>query len=370
MKKLSDIVPIASWINFSYTPFVIAGPCSAETEEQVFETIRGIAAENKVHMLRAGVWKPRTRPNSFEGVGEIGLKWIIEAGKEVGLPVTVEVANAEHVEAALKAGVDALWIGARTTVSPFHVQSIADAVRGTNIPVLIKNPVNPDLELWIGAIERFANAGLTKLAAIHRGFSTYEKSVYRNPPMWEIPIELRRRHPNIPIIVDPSHMGGTRELIQPLSQQALDMGFDGLMIESHINPDKACSDAKQQLTPETLNKVLNSLIVRQPIFDNDNHEELSQLRSKIDRIDNYIVELLGERMGISDIIGDYKKEHHLAIHQSKRWASIVKNAVEKGTAIGLTEDFIIKIFQQIHNESIVHQSKVFEQSTQSESVTE
>lgn len=370
MKKLQDILPLRNWTKPHESPFVIAGPCSAETEHQIFETIRSITAEGKVNILRAGIWKPRTRPNSFEGVGEIGLKWIIEAGKEVGLPVTVEVANAEHVEAALKAGVDVLWIGARTTVSPFHVQSIADALRGTDIPVLVKNPVNPDLELWIGAIERFANVGLTKLAAIHRGFSTYEKSVYRNPPMWEIPIELRRRHPNIPIIVDPSHMGGTRELIQPLSQQALDMGFDGLMIESHINPDKALSDAKQQLTPNALNQILNSLIVRQPIFDNDNHEELTQLRSKIDRIDNYIVELLGERMSISDIIGDYKKEHQLAIHQSQRWASIVKNAVEKGTAIGLTEDFVIKLFQQIHNESIVHQSKVFEQSTQSESVTE
>lgn len=368
MKKLSDILPISSWAKYGKTPFVIAGPCSAETEQQVFETVRGIASGHKVHMLRAGIWKPRTRPNSFEGVGEVGLKWIMEAGKEVGLPVTLEVANAEHVEAALKAGVDALWIGARTTVSPFHVQSIADALRGTDMPILVKNPVNPDLELWIGAIERFANAGLTKLAAIHRGFSTYEKSICRNPPMWEIPIELRRRHQNIPIIVDPSHMAGTRELIQPLSQQALDMGFDGLMIESHINPDKACSDAKQQLTPETLNHVLNSLIVRQPIFDSSVHVELSTLRSKIDRIDNYIMELLGERMGISEIIGEYKKENQLAIHQSQRWADIVKHAVGKGKANGLTEEFIIKFFQQIHNESIYHQSKVFEKNQSPEQI--
>ena len=357
-----DIVPLFKWANVTNGPFVIAGPCSAEGEEQVLETVQQIVkyASGKVHMLRAGIWKPRTRPNSFEGVGEIGLPWIKNAGLAVGLPVTVEVANPEHVEAALKAGIDVLWIGARTTVSPFNVQSIADALRGVDIPVLIKNPVNPDLELWVGAVERLYAVGINKLAVIHRGFSSYEKTVYRNPPMWEIPIELRRRYPEIPIIVDPSHIGGSRSLIDTLAQQGMDMGFEGLMIESHINPDKAWSDAKQQVTPQRLGEILNSLIIRQPKLNNDGFKTLHDLRAKVDRIDNYIIELLCERMGISEEIGELKKNQHLAIHQAERWSQIVKQALEKGKTGGLTEDFILKFFQQIHNESIFHQSKVME----------
>jgi chorismate mutase len=319
---------------------------------------RIVAASSKVGMIRAGAWKPRTRPNSFEGVGAIGLPWIRNAGRAVGLPVCVEVANSGHVELALKNEIDVLWIGARTTVSPFMVQEIADSLRGVDVPVMVKNPVNPDLELWLGAIERFTAVGINKVAAIHRGFSTYEKSVYRNPPMWEIPIEMRRRFPEIPIIADPSHMGGSRDLIYPLSQQAMDMGFEGLMIESHINPDKAWSDARQQVTPERLGEILDLLVVRQPHILNNYHHELYELRSKIDRIDSYIIEMLAERMGISEQIGRFKKETGLAIHQSERWAAIVDRALEKGKTGGLTEDFILRIFQQVHNESIYHQIKV------------
>ncbi|HWB63198.1 MAG TPA: chorismate mutase [Chitinophagales bacterium] len=362
MSEKFNITPLQSWAKMKSQPFIVAGPCSAEGEEQVFETVKQIVAHtSRVSLLRAGIWKPRTRPNSFEGVGEIGLPWIKNAGKAVGLPVTVEVANPQHVELALKNNIDVLWIGARTTVSPFNVQAIADSIKGVDIPVMIKNPVNPDIELWIGAVERFYAAGITKLAAIHRGFSSYEKSIYRNPPMWEIPIELRRRYPEIPIIVDPSHMGGTRDMIYPLAQQGMDMGFDGLMIETHINPDKAWSDAKQQVTPERLAEILEQLVVRQANLPDDGVHKLYDLRARVDRIDDYIIELLCERMGISEEIGEFKKEQHLAIHQAERWSQIVERAVEKGKVGGLTEEFILKLFQQIHNESIFHQSKVMEQ---------
>lgn len=369
MNSLSDILRLEHWIEKDHNPFLIAGPCSAETEEQVYQAFREIKQNVPfVNIMRAGVWKPRTRPNSFEGVGEIALPWIVAAAKEIAVPVSVEVANQEHVEAALKAGVDALWIGARTTVSPFNIQAIADALSGVDIPVFIKNPVNPDVELWIGAFERFANKGIVKLAAIHRGFSTYEKSNYRNPPMWEIPIELRRRYPNISIIVDPSHMGGDRNLIFPLSQQALDMGFDGLMIESHPDPDKAWSDARQQVAPSKLSEILKQLIIRKPKLDTAEYKDLNELRGKIDRIDDYIVELIGERMSISGEIGAMKKEKSIAIHQSERWSRIVENALEKGEAVGLSREFIIKFFQQIHNESIYHQTKVFEGELKSEKI--
>lgn len=360
MSSTATIAPFETWSG-KLRPLIIAGPCSAETEEQVMQTVRRIvAASSKVGMIRAGAWKPRTRPNSFEGVGAIGLPWIRNAGLEAGLPVCVEVANSGHVELALKNEIDVLWIGARTTVSPFIVQEIAEALRGVDIPVMIKNPVNPDLDLWLGAIERFTAVGVNRVAAIHRGFSTYEESVYRNPPMWEIPIELRRRCPEIPIIVDPSHMGGSRELIYPLAQQGLDMGFEGLMIEAHIHPDRAWSDARQQLTPERLGEIIEALVVRQPHVPDQYDHELHELRSKIDRIDSYIIEMMAERMGISEQIGKFKKAKGLAIHQSERWAEIVQHALQKGKTGGLTEDFILKLFQQIHNESIHHQSKVME----------
>ncbi len=362
MNNEFNIKPLSGWTLAGNTPLVIAGPCSAEGEEQVMETVTQIVKHcgNKVHMIRAGIWKPRTRPNSFEGVGEIGLPWVKNAALTVGLPVCVEVANPEHVEAALKAGIDVLWIGARTTVSPFNVQAIADSLRGVDVPVFIKNPVNPDLELWVGAVERINAAGISKLAVVHRGFSSYQKSPYRNPPMWEIPIELRRRYPQIPIIVDPSHIGGTRESIYTLAQQGMDMGFDGLMIESHINPDKAWSDAKQQVTPERLAEILKSIIVRQPNLDKDGFQPLTDLRARVDRIDAYIIELLCERMGIAEEIGEFKKSAHLAVHQADRWSQIVQKALEKGKNGGLTEEFILKLFQQVHNESIFHQTKVME----------
>ncbi len=358
---LSQNIALGNWGLPFKKPLLIAGPCSAETEEQTFNTVKELATLcPEVSMIRAGVWKPRTRPNSFEGVGAIGLPWVKNAGKAFNLPVTVEVANAGHVELALKNDIDVLWIGARTTVSPFIIQEIADALKGVDIPVLVKNPMNPDLDLWLGSIERFMAVGIQKIGAIHRGFSTYEKTIYRNQPMWEIPIELRRRFPTIPIIVDPSHMGGTRNLIAPLSQQGMDMGFDGLMIESHINPEKAWSDAAQQITPATLQSIIKTLVIRQPSHNANTATTLAELRAKIDRIDDYIVELLGERMGISEQIGDFKKENKLAIHQAERWAAIVEKAREKGTRIGLTNDFILKFFQQIHNESIIHQTKVME----------
>lgn len=362
MSSKFNITPLEQWSGVKTKPFIITGPCSVEGEEQVFDTVRQLIenAGDKIHLIRGGIWKPRTRPNSFEGVGEIGLPWLKSVGKEVGLPVTVEVANPEHVEAALKAEIDVLWIGARTTVSPFAVQEIADSLKGVDIPVLVKNPVNPDLELWLGAIERLNAVGIKKLGAIHRGFSSYEKTAYRNPPMWEIPIELRRRYPEIPIIVDPSHMGGSRDMIYTLAQQGMDMGFDGLMIESHRNPDKAWSDAKQQVTPQRLAEILNALIVRQPKIATDELQPLRDLRARVDRIDDYIIELLSERMGISEQIGTLKKVNHLAIHQSERWAYIVKRALEKGRTGGLTEEFLLKLFQQIHNESIRHQSNVME----------
>lgn len=360
MKDRFDIEPLLNWNGGISQPWVVSGPCSVEGEEQIDTTVREIAnqAAGKVHLIRGGIWKPRTRPNSFEGVGEIGLPWLKNAGKQVGIPVTVEVANPEHVEAALKNDIDVLWIGARTTVSPFAVQEIADSLKGVDIPVLVKNPINPDIELWIGALERLNQSGIRKLGVIHRGFSSYEKTIYRNPPMWEIPIELRRRFPHIPIIVDPSHMGGSRDLIEILSQQAMDMGFEGLMIESHIHPDKAWSDAKQQITPQRLAEILNALVIRQPATPQNSLQNLHDLRARIDRIDDYIIELLSERMGISEKIGEVKKENSLAIHQAERWAQIVKRALDKGKTGQLTEEFILKLFQQIHNESIRHQSKI------------
>lgn len=353
----------ATWFDQQANPFLIAGPCSVEGEEQMMATAKQIREEVPgVGMIRAGIWKPRTRPNSFEGVGEIGLPWLKAAGNEVGLPVTVEVANPEHVEAALKAGIDVLWIGARTTVNPFMVQEIADSLRGVDVPVMVKNPVNPDLELWIGGLERLAGSGIRKLAAIHRGFSSYEKAEFRNPPRWEIPIELRRRYPDVPILVDPSHIGGKRSLIQRLSQQAMDMGFDGLMIETHLQPERAWSDAAQQITPARLKEIVQSLIIRASRIDTHRHQPMNEMRARIDRLDDYIMELLSERMSISEQIGEYKKEHHIAIHQAERWSVIYKRTLEKARVTGLSEKFIQELFKQIHNESIYHQTKVMEKN--------
>ncbi len=335
----------------AHRPIVIAGPCSAESEEQVMSTAKALAAKG-IKIFRAGIWKPRTKPGCFEGIGTVGLPWLKRVKEETGMYTAIEVATKDHVFEALKAGIDILWIGARTTVNPFAVQEIADALKGVDIPVLVKNPVNPDLELWIGAFERLYGAGLKKLGAIHRGFSTYDKKIYRNLPLWHIPIELRRRMPNLPIFCDPSHIGGKRELIAPLCQQAMDLSLDGLMIESHCNPDVAWSDAKQQITPEVLDYVLNLLVIRE---SNQTTENLSALRRQIDGIDEQVLELFAKRMRVSREIGMYKKEHNMPILQSPRYSEILENRSGMGEEMELSTDFIKKILRMIHEESIRQQ---------------
>ncbi|MFT5819421.1 MAG: chorismate mutase [Crocinitomix sp.] len=340
-------------------PIIISGPCSAETEEQVMQTASDLKATGKVNILRAGIWKPRTRPNSFEGIGEVGLEWLINAGKETGLPVITEVANAKHVDAALKAGFKMLWIGARTTVNPFAVQEIADALKGTGIEMLVKNPINPDLNLWIGGIERMKNSGLEEVHAIHRGFSSVKSKTYRNEPMWEIPLALKQEFPDINLICDPSHITGRRDLLQAVSQKAMDLIYDGLMIESHIDPDNAWSDAKQQITPEVLNNLLGNLILRSENTDNvEANQNLTELRNSIDGIDADLNELIAKRMAIATEIGDYKKEHHITILQPKRWEEIQKRQLKLGIEHGLSSKFITKYLEAIHQESIRHQTAV------------
>ncbi len=331
-------------------PLVIAGPCSAETEEQVMETARQLSKIG-IKIFRAGIWKPRTKPGSFEGIGEKGLPWMQRVQKECGMLVGTEVANKSHVEAALKAGIDLLWIGARTSANPFAMQEIADALKGVDIPILVKNPVNPDLELWIGALERLNNAGIKRLGAIHRGFSTYEKRIYRNLPMWHIAIELHRRIPNLPMICDPSHIGGKRELIAPLCQQAMDLGFDGLIIESHCKPDEAWSDASQQVTPEVLDFILDRLVVRSTT---QSTESLHALRYQIDECDNNILDILAKRMRISREIAIYKREHNMTVVQPGRYNEILDKRVAQGMLCGMSADFLKTIFEAIHEES-VHQ---------------
>ena len=332
-------------------PIVIAGPCSAETEDQVLETARSLSAKG-IKIFRAGIWKPRTKPGGFEGIGIKGLAWMKKVKEETGMYIATEVATKDHVFEALKAGIDLLWIGARTTVNPFAVQEIADALKGVDIPVLIKNPVNPDLELWIGAFERLYGAGIQRLAAIHRGFSSYDKKIYRNLPLWHIPIELRRRMPDLPIFCDPSHIGGKRELIAPLCQQAMDLSFDGLIIESHCNPDAAWSDASQQITPDVLDYVLNLLVIREGTQTTEN---LSQLRGQIDNIDEQLLELIAKRMRISREIGVYKKEHDMPILQSPRYNEILEKRSNIGEQINLNTEFVKAIFREIHEESVRQQ---------------
>ena len=338
----------------SKRPIVIAGPCSAETEEQVMDTAKQLA-KNGIKIYRAGIWKPRTKPGGFEGVGEIGLPWLQKVKEETGMYVSTEVATAKHVEAALKAGIDILWVGARTSANPFAVQEIADSLKGVDIPVLIKNPVNPDLDLWIGAIERIYNAGIRKLGAIHRGFSSYDKKIYRNLPQWHLPIELHRRLPNIPIICDPSHIGGRRELIASISQQAMDLSFDGLIIESHICPDKAWSDASQQITPDILQFIINKLVIREGV---QTTESLADLRMQIDNIDNDLLEMLSKRMRISREIGTFKKEHNMPVLQANRYDEIMQKRVILGESMGMSPEFVTKILEAIHEESVRQQIDV------------
>ncbi|BAR51735.1 putative 3-deoxy-7-phosphoheptulonate synthase [Tannerella forsythia KS16] len=332
-------------------PLVISGPCSAETEEQVLTTAKGLAAIG-IRIFRAGIWKPRTKPGGFEGVGTIGLPWLKRVKEETDMYVATEVATRDHVFEALKAGVDVLWVGARTAVNPFAMQDVADALRGVDIPVLVKNPVNPDLELWIGAIERLYGAGIHRIGAVHRGFSSFDKKMYRNLPLWHIAIELRRRMPNLPIICDPSHIGGKRELIASLCQQAMDLNFDGLIIETHCNPDHAWSDAAQQITPEVLDYVLNLLVIRE---SNQTTENLYELRRQIDGIDENLLELLAKRMRISREIGVYKKEHRMPILQTPRYGEILENRTKAGVAMDLNPDFVQAVLKEIHEESVRQQ---------------
>ena len=340
-------------------PLIISGPCSAETADQVLATATRLAKTGKVDMLRAGIWKPRTKPGLFEGVGTVGLPWLLEAKKVTGLPTTVEVATAKHVEDALQFEVDVLWIGARTTVNPFSVQEIADALRGVDIPVLIKNPVHPDLELWSGGIERLQKSGLDKIGMIHRGFSSYGNTEYRNAPMWHLPIEMKRRFPGMLLLCDPSHICGNRTLLQSVAQKSIDLDFSGLMIETHIDPDNAWSDSRQQVTPETLAVILDSLAWRiKPTDVKEFISALAALREQINQLDDELLTLLGQRMKIADRIGSYKKENNIIILQTNRWNDILERAFQKGEAVGLSKEFITLYFDAVHLESIQHQNKV------------
>ncbi len=355
-----DLISAEKWGLFTNVtkPVVIAGPCSAESEQQIFETAKALRVAG-IEVLRAGIWKPRTRPNSFEGVGTVGLQWMQRVQRELGMKVSTEVANVKHVYEALKAGVDMLWIGARTTANPFAMQEISDALKGIDIPVLVKNPVNPDVELWIGALERLNLAGLKKIGVIHRGFSVYGKSKYRNVPQWQLPIEIKRRFPEILMICDPSHISGKREYIQEVAQQAMDLGFAGLIVESHICPEIALSDAAQQVTPAFLTGILGKFIIRNIDTENLEYKEsIDDLRAQIDIIDNDLLELLANRMKISDEIGKYKKQNNITILQPGRWDNILAKVSEIGKARGLDCEFLEKVFKAIHQASIDRQTKI------------
>ena len=359
MSHKLKILPLEEWINTNGKPLIISGPCSAESEDQLLNTAKQISEISQVSIFRAGIWKPRTRPGEFDGVGEQGLRWLQQAKKETGLLTTVEVADSKHVELALKYDVDILWIGARTVVNPFSVQAIAEAVTGVDIPIMVKNPINPDIKLWLGAIERFNAVGINKLIAIHRGFHYFEKSIYRNAPMWEIPIELKRISPNLPIIVDPSHICGNRQLIESVSQKALDLEMDGLMIECHHDPENALTDAAQQVTPQLLQKLLNKLVLRNVKGDLDFQHRLEELRTEIDKLDGELLQILAKRMEIIDEIGEYKSENDITILQMKRWAGIIKDRLSIGTHMGLNSTFMKKLLNLIHKESIQRQEDIF-----------
>lgn len=355
-----NFTPIHNWFYEAINhPLFICGPCSAETEKQVLSTANELSKEGKINVFRAGVWKPRTRPGTFEGVGEKALNWLIEVKKQTQLKVAVEVASSQHVEACLKAGIDILWIGARTTSNPFSVQEIADSLKGVDIPVLVKNPINPDLDFWIGAIERIYDAGIRKIAAVHRGFYPFEKTTLRNIPKWEIAIELKTKFNDLPIICDPSHISGSREYIEEISQKALDLNFDGLMIESHINPDEALSDANQQLIPNNTISLINRLIVRNSSIENEDFQNLlCRFRDKIDSLDSQLLELLAQRMDVVREIGKYKKDNNVSVLQLRRWERIIETREIEGQKLGLSEDFIAKLLELIHKESIQEQTEI------------
>ena len=339
-------------------PIVIAGPCSAETEEQVMSTAR-MLADKGCHIFRAGVWKPRTKPGGFEGNGEKALPWLKEVKEETGMMISTEVATPDHVELAMRYDMDVLWVGARTSANPFAMQALADSMQGLQIPVLVKNPVNPDLELWIGGLQRLNQAGIKRLGVIHRGFSSYDKKIYRNLPMWQIPIELRRRIPGLPIICDPSHIGGRRDLIAPLCQQAMDLGFDGLIVESHCNPKEAWSDAKQQVTPDILDYILSLLVIRDDTFTT---EDIRSLRAQIDELDNSLMELLAKRFRLCREIGTFKKEHNITILQTRRYNEILEKRGTQAGLCGMNPKFAAHIFELIHEESVRQQLAIVNQS--------
>lgn len=346
---------------WSKRPLIISGPCSAETEDQVLQTAQRLAAIGMVDILRAGIWKPRTKPGMFEGVGTKGLPWLQQAKKLTGLPITIEVATAKQVEDALKFDIDVLWIGARTTVNPFSVQELADALRGVDVPVLIKNPINPDLELWSGAVERVARAGVKQIGLIHRGFSSYGNTEFRNAPMWHLAIEMKLKYPELLFINDPSHICGRRDILLDTIQRAIDLDYDGLMIESHIDPDNAWSDAKQQVTPERLKEMLDAIIWRkEDISSEEYHAALEKLRQQINQLDDELMQILSQRMKIAEQIGKYKKENSITILQTSRWNEIIERATAKGDKIGLSKEFITKYFDAVHMESINHQKKIMD----------
>ncbi len=362
-EMMNSLQPISSWLPDLNGPLVIAGPCSAESESQVLKTAQALKQIPQVRLLRAGIWKPRTRPNTFEGVGEAGLPWLKLARQETGLPVSTEVANGRHVELALKYEVDVLWIGARTTASPFAVQEIADALKGVDIPVLVKNPINADLALWLGALERLATVGLTKLGAIHRGFSSYQTSKYRNLPLWKIPMELERRFPNLPLICDPSHIAGARSMIYEVSQKALDLGMQGIMIETHPDPDNALSDAQQQVTPARLQEIIKALAVRTPSVDSPGfQQELDELRGQIDRIDHEIMEALSHRMQVVHKIGDAKVRHGVTALQVKRMDQIIQKQMKLAEDLDLRPDYVQDIYRTVHEESVRTQTEMMHQA--------
>jgi chorismate mutase len=354
-----NILPLQSWITTNGEPLIIAGPCGAENRDQMLQTAAQLAKNSKIKVFRSGIWKPRTRPNSFEGMGEPALLWLKEVKETYGLRTTVEVANAEHVELALKHGVDILWIGARTTVNPFSVQEIADAVKGVDVPVMVKNPIHADLQLWLGAIERIYNSGIKKIIAIHRGFHFGGKTKYRNKPLWEIAIELKTIIPQLPIICDPSHISGNRELIGDVAQKALNLGMNGLMLESHIDPDKALSDASQQLKPEALSQLLNQLQYPKTFSNNTEFtDKLNQFRGMIDEIDDELINLLRKRISVIEEIGKYKKDHNITVFQLERWQEILRTRTQWAEKLGLSRNHIEKICQILHDESIRVQNDV------------
>jgi chorismate mutase len=358
MDKQLDIIPLNEWLPTGDFPLIISGPCSAETHEQVIDAARKLSAVPQVKVFRSGLWKPRTRPSAFEGVGNIGLEWLKDVQQETGLLTAVEVARPEHVEACLKQNVDILWLGARTVVNPFSVQELSEVLKGVDIPVMVKNPLNPDISLWIGALERLNQAGIHKLIAIHRGFYYYRHALYRNQPMWEVPIELQRLVPGLPVICDPSHISGRRDLLLPVSQKALDLEMAGLMIETHPDPDQALTDANQQITPEELANLLSLLVIRQKTGNSEFETKLEMLRREIDKMDAELLDILNKRMKIVDEIGQYKKENNITILQIRRWSNMIDDRLNLGSRFGLDSEFLTQLLQLVHEESIRRQEEI------------